>query len=572
MIEATIPPGYAAASLALYRKFQLAAYPGGNGISGLRQIYDTSLQLLLGTTALVLLIACANLANLMLARASTREREMAVRLALGATRWQLIRQLLSESLLLAAAGAALGLVFARVFSKGLVKFLSTETDVVHLDLSIDWRVVLFTGATAILTCVLFGLAPAFRSSRVQPGDALKGGSRGTTPSRERFSFQRLLVVSQLAISVVLLVGALLFVRSFWNLIKVDPGFREEGILITYLDFRRLNLPTERFTPFIRELLAQVHTIPQVESAATSTHIPLNGSSWNLGIRVGALEGPSKFTWVSPEYFKTMQMALLAGRHFTDGDTEKAPRVAIVNETFARRYLAGENPIGKIIRTNPEAEYTAAEYQIVGLIKDTKYGELREPTPPISFAPASQFPAVGPWAIMFVRFASRPPAVMAALRETFAHINPAISMEFHVFETEIANGLMRERLMAVLSGFFGGVAALLAMVGLYGVISYIIAMRRNEIGIRMALGASHQNVIGIILRQTFHLLAVGVTLGLLLSFALTRGAGSLLFGLQPNDPLSLIGAALFLVGVALIASYVPARRPSRLDPMIALRYE
>ena len=226
----------------------------------------------------------------------------------------------------------------------------------------------------------------------------------------------------------LLVGALLFVRSFWNLIKVDPGFREEGILITYLDFRRLNMPTERFTPFIRELLAQVQTIPQVDSAATSTHIPLNGSSWNLSTRVGALEGPSKFTWVSPEYFRTMQMALLAGRDFTDRDTEKSPRVAIVNETFARKYLAGENPIGKIIRTNPEAEYAEAQYQIVGLIKDTKYGELREPTPPISFAPASQFPAAGPWAVMFIRFASRPPAVIAAIRDNFAQINPAISTD------------------------------------------------------------------------------------------------------------------------------------------------
>ena len=253
-------------------------------------------------------------------------------------------------------------------------------------------------------------------------------------------------------------------------------------------------------------------------------------------------------------------------------TEKSPRVAIVNETFVRKYLGGEYPLGKTIRTNPEPQYPDAEYQIVGLIRDTKYGELREPTPPMAFGAASQFPATGPWALLFVRFASRPAVLIATMRDKLGRLNPAITMEFHILQTDIANGLMRERLLAVLSGFFGGLAALLAMVGLYGVISYIVAMRRNEIGIRMALGASRRSVVGLILKQTAYLLALGVSLGLALSFAVTRGAGSLLFGLQPNDPVSLAGAAAFLAAVALVASYVPARRASRFDPMIALRYE
>src|SRR6266404_2292426 len=302
LIEATMPTGYNATALNIYKSFQLATYPGGKGISWLRQRYDTSLWLLLGTTGLVLLIACANLANLMLVRASTREREMAVRLAIGASRWRLIRQLLSEGFVLAGAGTVLGIALAEIFSRSLVHFLSTGNNPVQLGISLEWRVLLFTGALMISTCAFVALVPALRSSRVEPGLALKSGSRGTTAGRERFSFQRLLVVSQIAVSVVLLVGALLFARSFWNLATLDPGFREKGILVTYVDLKRLALPPERYAPFIRDLLAAVKTVPQVESSATSTHIPLNPSStWSLGVRVNGAEGGSKFAWVSPEY-------------------------------------------------------------------------------------------------------------------------------------------------------------------------------------------------------------------------------------------------------------------------------
>jgi len=572
LIDATLPSGYGANALKVYRNYRLTVFPAGTGVSWLRQTYDTSLWLLLTITAMVLLIACANLANLMLVRASTREREMAVRLALGASRWRLIRQLLSEGLLLAAGGAVLGIVLARIFSRSLVRFLSTEGDTIRLDLTMDWRVLLFTGLIAIFTCVIFGLVPAFRSSRADPGLALKSGSRGSTSGPERFSFQRLLVVSQLAVSVVLLVGALLFVRSFWNLVKLDPGFRERGILIAVLDFRRLTFSPERNTDFIRELLAETRTIPQVESAATSTHIPLNGGSWNLGVHINGLEGGSKFTWVSPKYFQTMSIPLLAGREFSDLDTRTSPRVAIVNEAFVRKYLAGQNPIGNVIRTTAEPGYPPSEYEIVGLIKDTKYDELREPAPAITFAPADQYPNPGAWAILFIRFSSPPAAVISAVREKLSAVSPAITFDFHVLHTDIQNGLVRERLMALLSGFFGALAALLAMIGLYGVMSYIVAMRKNEIGIRMALGASRASVIGIVVRQTLTLLGVGVGAGLVLSMAAARGANSLLYGLEANDPLTLFSAAAFLAAVALTASYIPAYRASRVDPMNALRYE
>jgi predicted permease len=571
-IEATLPSGYNSASLDLYKNFRLTAYPGGNGISWLRQTYDTSLLLLLGTTGLVLLIACANLANLMLARASTRQREMAVRLAMGATRWRLIRQLLSEGFLLAGAGAVAGIALAEIFSRILLRSLSTQKVPIQLDVGLNWRMLLFTGAVALLTCAFFALVPAFRATRTEPGIVLKGGSRGTTAGPERFSFQRLLVVSQLAVSVVLLVGALLFVRSFRNLATLDPGFREKGIVVTFADFRRLLLPSDRYVSYIHELLAAVRTIPQVESAATSTHLPLSGNSWNLGVRVNRAEGSSKFAWVSPQYFETMQIPLLAGRAFDVRDSRTSPHVAVVNEAFARRFLPGVSPIGKTLRTNAENNYPETELEIVGIAKDTKYDDLREPTPPVAFAPVDQFPDVGPGVALFTRFSSPPSAAIAAVKEKLNAINPAIKLEFHVLQTETEDGLNRERMMAMLSGFFGALAALLAMIGLYGVISYIVATRKNEIGIRMALGAHRRDVIGIVLRQTLTLLGVGLGAGLVLAMAAGRFADALLFGLRSNDPFALLGSAAFLAVVALIASYVPAYRASRVDPMTALRYE
>ncbi len=572
IIEATLPDGYSNSYLDRYRQFRLTAYPAGNGVSELRKTYDTSLSLLLGITGLVLLIACANLANLMLARASTREREMAVRLALGASRWQLIRQLLAEGLLLAGGGAILGFALAKVLSRSVVGVLSSEDNLLRLDLSTDWRVLAFTAAIALSTCVVFSLAPAFRSSQTEPATVLKVGGRGMTSGRGRFSFQRALVVSQIAVSLVLLVGALLFVRSFRNLMTLDPGFRETGIVFSFLNLMKLDLPPERVEPFLREVLEQIRSIPQVESAATSTHVPLNGTSWSLGVDLQGSQGASKFAWVSPGYFQTMQIPLLAGRDFNDRDTRTSPHAAIVNQTFARTFLAGANPIGKTLRTRAEPDFPATEYQIVGEVKDTKYASLRDVTPPLTFGPLSQFPAPRTWSSLFVRSSIPASALISAVRQKLVQVNPGIQTEFHVFRADIQNGLVRERMMALLSGFFGALAALLAMIGLYGVISYIIATRRNEIGIRMALGAIPQDIVGDIIRRTLLMLAVGVTAGILLSLAVARGAGTLLFGLQPNDPLSLVAASAFLVAVALIASYVPARRASRIDPTVALRCE
>jgi len=572
IFESTAPADYGEPELAKYRNFKLAAYSSGNGVSALRQRYDTSLWLLLGITGLVLLIACANLANLMLVRASAREKEMAVRLALGASRGRVVQQLLVESLILAISGSILGTCLAPVFSGTMVKFLSTEHDPLQLAMGIDWRVLTFAVLMAVSTCVVFGLAPALRSSRTEPAAVLKMGGRGMTAGQKRFSFQRTLVVSQIAFSLVLLGGAVLFVRSFWNLTTLDPGFTEKGILLMQVNFRSLGLPTNRYESFKHELLEQIRSIPLVEAAATSTHVPLNNSNWSLGVRIGTAERESRFTWVSPGYFQTMRIPLLAGRDFNERDTADSPHVAIVNETFVRRFLGGVNPIGKSFRTIAELNYPETEYQVVGVVKDTKYADLRDATPPISFVPAPQFPDKWYWTALFIRSSSPPPVLVSALREKMNQLYPDVKVEYHMFQTSIQEGLVRERMMAVLSGFFGMLAALLAMIGLYGVISYIIAMRRNEIGIRMALGASRRDVVAIVLRQTLVLLALGLGIGLVLAVAATSGARALLFGLRPADPVSLAGAALFLAAVALAASFWPAYRASRFNPMKSLRYE
>jgi predicted permease len=508
----------------------------------------------------------------LLARASSREKEIAVRLALGANRGRVIQQLLLESLVLALSGSLLGIGLAPLLSKTVVRILSTERDPLQLQITMDWRVLAFTALVAVTTCLLFGLAPAVRSSQTEPGAVLKAGGRGITGGRQKFSFQRTLVVSQIAFSLVLLVVALLFVRSFWNLSTLNPGFREDGILRVYANFRRLDLPPERYELFKHDLLEQIRSIPLVESAATSTRVPLDGSNWSLGVRANGVEGNSKFTWVSPGYFETMQIPLEAGRDFTDRDTVQSQRVVIVNETFVRQFFGGGNPLGKTIRTNAEPHYPETQYEVAGVVKDTKYGGLWDEVPPIAFVPAQQYPDRVYFTNVFIRSSSPPMALIPAVRQKLSGLFPEMKVQYHEFQEEIQNGIARERMMALLSGFFGALAAILAMIGLYGVISYIFAIRRNEIGIRMALGATQDNVVGIVLRQTLGLLGVGVGIGLVLSIFTTRAVQALLFGLRANDPISLIGAALFLAGVALVASLWPAYRATRVDPMNALRYE
>jgi predicted permease len=361
----------------------------------------------------------------------------------------------------------------------------------------------------------------------------------------------------------------LFVRSFRNLVTIDPGMRERGITVVFAQFQQSHVAPEHYEDFKRELLDEVRSVPGVLDAATTTNQPLLGGSWTHQIHIGSAEGASKFTWVSADYFKTMGIPLLSGRELSNDDMATSPRVAIVNQRFIRQFLSGADPIGRTLRTSPEPGYPETVYQIVGVIPDTKYSDIRGDTPPMVFAPASQYPAQRPWTAIMVYSNAFPEQ---AIRRTLAQSHPEIVTDFGDFQAGIREGLIRERLMAMLSGAFGLLAALLAMLGLYGVISFTVARRRNEIGIRVALGADRRQVMLMVMREAGILLVIGLVIGAALSAVAGRGAGSLLFGLKPSDPLSLAVSVLMLTLVALFASYIPARRAAKVDPMVALRYE
>jgi predicted permease len=365
-------------------------------------------------------------------------------------------------------------------------------------------------------------------------------------------------------------SALLFVRSFQNLMVFNPGFREQDILLVQADFRTL-LPRP-LKPLQRDLLNQIRAIPQVESAAMSTHVPLDGSSWTLGFNLDDVRDSSKFTWVSTQYFETMQIPVLFGRDFTDHDTESSPRVALVNRTFVRDYCGGRSPIGKTIATVAEPHYPAATYEIVGVVRDTKYAGLREAIPPQVFGAAQQYPTEGPWGPILIRSSAPTPSIIAAVKDTLGRTYPTMKVEFQVFQTQIRDRLVVERLMAALSGFFAFLAGGLAIIGLYGVMSYLVIQRRNEIGVRVALGAKRGQIISMVLREAGALLLIGAGIGASISLAAGRGFGSLLFGLSSSDPLTLALAIVLLVVCGAVASFLPAHRAAKIDPMVALRYE
>jgi predicted permease len=576
IFDATLPPGYDAEYTKKYLAFKLAAYPAGTGISRLRQDYSDPLWLLLGIAGLVLLIACANLANLMLARARAREREIAVRLALGASRARLIRQLFSESLLLGVVGASLGLFLAGTLAKFLVSFLSTQGNQVFVDLSLDRRVFGFTAAVAVLTCLLFGLAPAFRATGIAPGAAMKAGGRGLTASRERFGLHRSMVISQVALSLVLLVGALLFTRSLRNLLTLDLGFQRSGILITSLDLTKLDLPVTRRQAFKRGLLERLRSTPGVDSAAEAAIVPTSGSSTNRMVWMDDSDsGQAKsswFNWVSGDFFKTMRTPLLAGRDFDSRDTPTSLKVAIVNEAFARQLANGTNPVGKSFWQRGALRDPQIAYEIVGLVKDTKYQDIREPFAPVVYVPTSQDANPDQTPQILIRSSVPLADLTSRVKQTLAGVSPEISVNFQALQTMIRDGLVGERLMATLSGFFGFLAVILATIGLYGVMSYMVIRRTNEIGIRMALGGDCGSILRMILREAGMLLGIGLAGGLVLALTTGRIARAMLFGLQPYDPLTLGIAVALLAGAALAAACLPARRAARVDPMVALRYE
>jgi predicted permease len=574
IFEATLPEGYDAKDAKNYLSFKLKVWPVSDGFSDLREGYADPLWLLLGISALVLLIACANIANLMLARASARQREIAVRLALGASRRRLIRQLLAESLVLAGAGAAAGAALARILSRLLVAFLTTRDDSWFVAMPLDLRLLSFTAGVAILTCVLFGLLPAMQASRTDPIEAIKTGGRGVTGAGARLSVRRALVVSQVALSLVLLVGSFLFVRSLGNLLTLDAGFAQDRILTVSADFTRVHVPKERWSQFRREILDRIRAVPGVTSAAATRVIPLSGDFWNTYVDVEGTDVKRKtayFNTCSPGYFRTMGTEVLAGRDFDEDDRQGSEAVAIVTQTFAKKYLAGENPVGRFF-VLPRQDGTAVpqRFRIVGLVRDSKYAELREDFQPIVFLPQAQDEGPRPNAAFVLRTDLPISALRGPLSRAIGGSSPDIAMDFRPLRDIVRDSLVRDRLMASLSAFFGFMAAVLAMVGLYGVISFMVVRRKNEIGVRMALGATRRDILALVLREAGTLLAAGIAIGIVLAIGAATFARSLLFGLKPTDPATFALASAALAAVAVAASLLPAHRAATLDPVTALR--
>jgi predicted permease len=576
VMQETQLTGYEPEVVRRYLKLKLKAEPASTGASDLREDYQDPLWLLLAVSGIVLLIACANLANLLLARAGTREKELAVRLALGASRGRVIRQLLTESLLLALAGALLGGLLAQVLSHLLLTSLSTQTNEIVLNMHLDWRVLAFTAFVAAFTCVLFGVAPALRATKVASVTAMNAGARGNTAGRERFGLRRLLVASQVALSLVLVVGALLFIRSLNNLMTMNTGFRQDGILVALAGFESLKLPPAQRLVFKQELLRQIRSVPGVDSAADTSNVPLEGSSWTLGVEGqgarGQVKSWSKFTWTSDSYFRTMDIPLMTGRDFNASDTATSAKVAIVNERFLSELMPGTNPIGRMFRTIAEPNYPATTYEIIGVVKDTKYDNLHHDEPQIAYIPAAQHPAPGPWGSFLIRTRTQPTTLIPAVRRAMIRTNPQVNSLYFELKQQVRDSLVRERLMAQLTGFFGAVALLLAAIGLYGVLSYLTVRRAKEIGIRIALGSTRSRVVRMVIGEAAMLVSIGLVVGIILALALGRRAASMLYGLHPSDPFALAAGAAVMALIAAVASGLPALRAARVDPMSALREE
>lgn len=572
IMQDTVPTVYDAGGVKDYLGYRLGAYPGANGFSRLRTEYESPLWILLALAGLVLLIACVNLANLMLARASQREREIAVRLALGASRPRLIRQLLMESVVLAIAGGATGIALAGFLSPFLMHFLDTEGKPVYLPLTHDWRVLGFTTLVAAITCLIFGLAPAVRATKASPSSILNSAGRSMTLSRERLGFRSLLVIVQVSLSLVLVVGALLFVQSLRNLVTLDPGFQRHGMLIVDADFTRLKIPMERRVAFREQLLERIRSQQGVTSASETNVVPLSGWGWNNRVIVGGVvsQGHMDMMRVSSGYFRTMGTPILRGRDFNSHDTAQSQKVAIVNEEFVREVLPGMDPIGKTFQINSYGGVPRFEIEIVGVVANSKYRDLREKFEATAFYPQAQDAEPDPSTSILVRSELDSAVLTNEVKNAIAAVNPGVDIRFESYDGMINDQLLRERLLAALSGLFAALAVVLAIIGLYGLMAYTVARRSNEIGIRVALGAVPAQIVKMVLSQGLRLITTGLIAGTAVAVLTTRWVSSLLYGLKPYDPACLIIAAAGLALVATVASIVPARRAAKLDPMDALR--
>ncbi len=556
---------------------RLVTVSGAQGLAGLRGQFSKPLFILTIVVGAVLLIACANVANLLLARAAGRRKEIAIRLSIGATRPQLIRQLLTESFLLSAVGGLAGLLFAFWGSTLLVSMMQRGQDPIVLNLYPDLKVLAFNTALCLLTGLLFGLAPAFRATRVDLTPSLKQSAANSGAGRERLRLTKTLVISQVALSLVLLFGAGLFVRTLVNLVTLDVGFQRDNLLLFGVAPLEAGYQGHRFATLCEEIQTRVAGLPGVRSATASMHLLLSGSSRGNSITVPGYtpaprEHPSvKVLPVGTNFLTTIGIPLLMGRDLTAHDDEKAPKVGLINEKMAQHFWPNQNPIGK--------HFTMAksDFEVVGVVRDAKYDSLRREVSPTVYHPFVQTLDSMRHMHFEVRTFGNAKALIPEVRQVVASIDKRLPL-FDVLtqEQQIDAVLLQERLFAKLTAAFGILALVLVCVGLYGIMSYALARRTNEIGIRMALGAQRGDILGMVLREVFALTGIGVVLGVAASYLAARLAEStvsgLLFGLKITDISPIAIAAAVMVGVAIMAGLGPARRASRIDPMVALREE
>jgi predicted permease len=544
----------------------LAADPGAQGETDTRREYRQSMRILMGLVGLVLLAACANVANLLLARGAARRRELAVRLALGASRGRLVRQLLAESLLIAGIGAAIGTLLAW-WSRGVLLALRPFGNApVTLDLPLDGRVLGFTIAVAVGTALLFGLAPALRATRLNLTAEFQGGTR-TLGRGGRSRLAQILMVVQIALSLVLLVSTALFVRTLKNIQDVDAGFNRRSLVLFRIDAASAGYPRAQFPALQMRLLDRVQKIPGVRAATFSSVPLLNRGRWSNNVTIPGYTPPPGVSMnvhmnaLAPNFFTAMEMPLLLGRSFTERDDAAAPKVAIVNQAFVQKYFGTENPIGRQI----------SGFEIIGVARDAKYTSLRDPVPPTVYRSALENRDGS--AHFEVRAAGDPAALFAGIRAAVREIDPSLPvLNLRTQDEQLERNHSQERLFARLSGFFGALALALACVGLYGLMSYQVLRRTGEIGLRMALGALPGHVLRMILKESLALVCLGVVLGLAGAYAASQLIASMLFGLSATDPFTYALVGFILVAVALVASLLPARRAAKVEPMAALRAE
>jgi len=564
--------------------------PAGQGFSALRSQFSKPLRLLLAAVVLLLLIACANVTNLLLARAASRSKEIALRLALGATRFRLIRQLLTESALLAAFGAVAGLALASWGGRLLVAVVAsgrnpmTAGSQLSLDIGIDNRVLGFTALISLLSAVLVGLVPAWRATGPSLYSTLKDSPRSLTGGG-RFSWGHVLVVGQVAISLALLIGAGLFVRSLANLRSVDLGFKRENVLLFSTDPDLIGYQRNKIPLLYQQLLEQLSSVPGVQSVSLSRQGLLNGGGTTGSVRVpGYAPRPQETSpeankdeeayleWlcdVGPRFFETAGTPIIRGRDFGPQDNQSSQKVVVVNEAFAKYYFGSDDPIGKHIDRG-EGD---GESEIVGVVKDAKYVNIRELTPRTFYVPFLQAQSAWRETNFLVRTSIDPATLASAIKTAVQAVDPNLPIfRIRTLTSQVDESLGTERLVTTLASVFGGLALLLSGAGLYGVLSYSVNRRTHEIGIRMALGARAATVLGMIIRQGMALVLTGLFVGVIAAYTLTRLLTSLLFGVEPTDPVTFITVALLLCGVALFACWLPARRAARVDPVTALRRE